>query len=92
MIDTAVKQGQRLFDHCQEPELARWLADCRQAGLLCALAGSLGPADLPPLRRLAPDVAGFRSAACDGGRVAGQVSAERVAALRAALYGVVKPL
>ena len=92
MIDTAVKQGQRLFDHCRESDLAGWLADCRQAGLLCALAGSLGLADLPALRRLAPDVAGFRSAACDGGRVAGQVSAERVAALRAQLLGVVNPL
>jgi uncharacterized protein (UPF0264 family) len=92
MIDTAVKKKQHLFDHCQEPELARWLADCRQAGLLCALAGSLGQADLPPVRRLAPDVVGFRSAACDGSRISGQVSAERVAMLRAELDLTTHPL
>jgi hypothetical protein len=85
MIDTAVKNGQTLFDHCDESALAAWLVECRQMGLRCALAGSLRLADLPAIRRLAPDIAGFRGAACSGDRVNGRVSAERVAALRAAL-------
>jgi hypothetical protein len=85
MIDTALKDGSRLFDHCDEPALARWVAECGEAGLLGALAGSLGQADLPALRRLAPDVAGFRGAACRGDRVNGRVEAELVAALRAGL-------
>jgi uncharacterized protein (UPF0264 family) len=85
MIDTALKDGRCLFDHCNEPALARWVAECRQAGLLCALAGSLDGADLPALGRLRPDVAGFRGAACRGDRVNGQVEAELVAALRAGL-------
>lgn len=85
MIDTALKDGRCLFDHCAEPALAHWVAECRAAGLLCALAGSLSQADLPALRRLAPDVAGFRGAACRGDRVKGQVEAELVAALRAGL-------
>jgi uncharacterized protein (UPF0264 family) len=85
MIDTALKDGRCLFDHCNEPALARWVAECRQAGLLCALAGSLDGADLPALARLCPDVAGFRGAACRGDRVNGQVEAELVAALRAGL-------
>lgn len=85
MIDTALKDGRCLFDHCSEPALAQWLVECREAGLLSALAGSLRLADLPILRRLAPDVAGFRGAACRGDRVNGQVEADRVAALRAEL-------
>lgn len=85
MIDTALKDSRCLFDHCSEPALARWVAECREADLLSALAGSLRPADLPTLRRLAPDVAGFRGAACRGDRVNGQVEAGLVAALRAGL-------
>ncbi len=85
MIDTAIKKGQGLFDHCHETALAGWLAECRQAGLLCALAGSLGPTDLPALRRLGPDVVGFRGAACRGDRAKGRVNSELVAALRTGL-------
>lgn len=86
MIDTALKDGRTLFDHCDEPALDRWLSTCRQAGLLCALAGSLATAHLPVLRRLRPDVVGFRGAACRGSnRVTGTVDAELVAALRAGL-------
>lgn len=85
LIDTAQKDGRRLFDHCSEAALAGWIAECREAGLLCALAGSLRQADLPALRRLAPDVAGFRGAACRGDRVNGQVEADLVAALKAGL-------
>jgi uncharacterized protein (UPF0264 family) len=82
MIDTVLKDGRTLFDHCDEPALEQWIVQCRQAGLLCALAGSLGQADLPALRRLQPDVVGFRGAACCGDRVNGQVETELVAALR----------
>ena len=85
MIDTALKDGRRLFDHCDESALARWVGECREAGLLCALAGSLSHADLPALRRLRPDVVGFRGAACRGDRINGRVDAELVAALRAGL-------
>lgn len=85
MIDTALKDGRRLFDHCSEAALSHWLAECRAAGLLCALAGSLSAADLPALRRLHPDVVGFRGAACWGDRVNGQVQADLVAVLRAGL-------
>ena len=85
MIDTALKDGHTLFDHCDESALRHWLDACRRAGLLCALAGSLGPADLPALRRLRPDVVGFRGAACRGDRVGGRVDVTLVAALRAGL-------
>ncbi|MDQ7029090.1 MAG: (5-formylfuran-3-yl)methyl phosphate synthase [Ardenticatenia bacterium] len=87
MIDTALKDGHTLFDYCDEPALQRWLDACREAGLLCALAGSLGPDDLPALRRLHPDVVGFRGAACRGSREGGRVDAALVAALRLGLRG-----
>ncbi len=85
MIDTALKDDQRLFDYCDEPDLTSWLAECRQLGLLAALAGSLSLADLPAIVRLRPDVVGFRGAACAGDRVNGRVKAELVADLRAGL-------
>ena len=85
MIDTALKDGPRLFDYCTEADLRQWLADCRQLGLLCALAGSLEAVDLPAIARLRPDVAGFRRAACHGDRINGRVEVGRVAALRRAL-------
>jgi uncharacterized protein (UPF0264 family) len=85
MIDTALKDGPRLFDYCTEADLRQWLADCRQLGLLCALAGSLEAVDLPAIVRLQPDVVGFRRAACRGDRINGRVEADRVAALRQGL-------
>jgi len=85
MIDTAVKDGRNLFDHCSETELKGWLANCHQAGLATALAGSLGLAQLPAVRRLQPDVVGFRGAACRGDRSRGRVEAGLVAQLHAAL-------
>jgi uncharacterized protein (UPF0264 family) len=87
MIDTAIKDGHGLFDYCDRPALERWIAECRQTRLLCALAGSLALADLPAIRRLRPDVVGFRGAACRGDRVNGRVTAELVAILHAGLQG-----
>lgn len=86
MIDTAVKDGRNLFDHCSETELEGWLANCHQAGLGTALAGSLGLAQLPVVRRLQPDVVGFRGAACRGDRTQGRVEATLVAQLHTALF------
>jgi (5-formylfuran-3-yl)methyl phosphate synthase len=83
LIDTALKNGRGLFSHCSPDALTAWLAACREHGLLAALAGTLTLADLPALRRLAPPIVGFRSAACQGDRVGGRVDAELVAALRA---------
>jgi uncharacterized protein (UPF0264 family) len=85
MIDTALKDSRCLFDYCDEPDLTRWLAECRQRSLLAALAGSLSLADLPAVARLRPDVVGFRGAACAGDRINGRVKAELVAALRTGL-------
>lgn len=86
MIDTALKDGRTLFDHCNEQELQNWLADCHRAGLRGALAGSLGIADTASLRRLDPDIVGFRGAVCRGGRSHGQVDEALVAELYEGLF------
>lgn len=86
MIDTIHKDGRTLFDHCQEQDLKKWLAECRSAGLQTALAGSLGLDDVPALQRLQPDIAGFRGAACRGDRRSGQVDETLVANLYEKLF------
>jgi hypothetical protein len=86
MIDTALKDGRTLFDHCREQDLRGWLANCHRAGLQGALAGSLGINEVPALRRLAPDIVGFRGAACRGDRRGGQVDETLVAGLHDALF------
>jgi (5-formylfuran-3-yl)methyl phosphate synthase len=86
LIDTAVKDGRILFDHLDAETIARFIADCRGRGLLCGLAGSLGPAQAPLLVELGPDVVGVRGAICEGGRT-GRLEASRLKSFRAALDG-----
>lgn len=85
LLDTMIKDGRTLFDHCAEDQLAAWVASCRRLGLSSALAGSLHRNDMRAIRRLGPDVVGVRSAACNGDRVRGRVQQELVARLAAAL-------
>ena len=85
MLDTARKDGRRLLDHVPIPELRRFVASCRAAGLLCGLAGALEPPDIPRLLLLAPDLLGFRGALCAAGRPegrAGPIDPSRVALVR----------
>ena len=69
MIDTALKGDGTLLTELRAAELEELRsALSRRAGLLCALAGSLRIADMERLRELAPDIVGFRGAACRDGR------------------------
>ncbi len=86
MIDTALKDGRTLFDHCREQDLGDWLTTCHRAGLHGALAGSLGIDDIPAVRRLDPDIVGFRGAACHGDRSSGHVDETMVANLYEKLF------
>jgi len=85
MIDTAYKNGKSLRDLLPTDALRRFIETCRQASLLCALAGSLRATDFEWVRELAPDVVGVRGAACTGDRVTGRISSLRVRQLREAL-------
>jgi len=84
LVDTAGKDGRSLLDWWPEQTLREWIQAGRDAGLELALAGSLGPGELPVIAALAPDIIGVRGAACLGGRN-GSVDATRVRSLRAAL-------
>lgn len=87
LIDTAIKDGHGLLQWLDETALRAFVAACHARGLLSVLAGSLAPTDLPRLAPIGPDVIGVRGAACDGDRVHGRVSRQRVAALAVALRG-----
>jgi (5-formylfuran-3-yl)methyl phosphate synthase len=82
MIDTARKSGGTLLGELPAADLESFVARCRSARLLCALAGSLRAADMPRLHELAPDIVGFRGAACHQGRRDGRVDRDAVLRLR----------
>jgi len=85
LLDTAIKDGRGLFHWLDEAALAEFVRACRTEGVLSALAGSLAAADLVRLEPIDPDIVGVRGAACEGDRVRGRVSRERVRALRGCL-------
>jgi uncharacterized protein (UPF0264 family) len=82
MIDTAAKGAGTLFTALAAAELERFVSACGEAGLLCALAGSLSASDMPRLRALAPDIVGFRGAACGDGRREGALDRDAVQRLK----------
>jgi uncharacterized protein (UPF0264 family) len=81
LLDTADKNGPGLRDLVTLAELAAWVADAHDAGLLVALAGQLSADDLSFVCDAGADIAGVRGAACEGGRN-GRVTAARVQLLR----------
>jgi (5-formylfuran-3-yl)methyl phosphate synthase len=83
MLDTAGKSGGRLTTHLGADRLARFVATCRDHGLLCGLAGGLEPPDVPRLLALRPDVLGFRGALCGHNGRSGPLDPQAVALIRA---------
>ena len=84
LVDTHDKRGGTLLDHWSLADVDDFSRRVRDAGLALALAGSLAGDQLTLAARCGPTLVAVRGAACDGGRN-GRVSAERVAALRAAV-------
>lgn len=66
MLDTEKKTAGRLLDHMGVAELDRFVARCREEGLLSGLAGSLEAPDVPRLLPLGPNYLGFRGSLCIG--------------------------
>lgn len=91
MLDTAVKKGGGLLSVLSTVELEGFVARCRSAGLLCALAGSLREEDLPHICDLGPDIVGVRTAACRGDRVSGRVDREAVRRLKDRIVAAASP-
>lgn len=79
MLDTAVKDGKRLFDFLTMEQLTRFVEAAHNYRLEAALAGSLRKEDLPVVYALGADVAGLRGAACtQNDRVNGRITRKRV--------------
>ena len=84
LMDTWSKGRRHLFDWIEPEEVRNLVDQARSAGLLTALAGGLGPEQLPTVCWVDPDIVGFRGALCQGGRD-GTVSRARVSRLKTAL-------
>jgi (5-formylfuran-3-yl)methyl phosphate synthase len=84
MLDTADKGAGSLVERLPPAALFAFVAAARRHACLSGLAGALRGVDLPALREIAPDFAGFRSAVCDGPRDGG-LDPVRVRALRSRL-------
>ena len=85
MLDTLGKGHNSLFGILDPSQVEIFVNKCRKLGLVSALAGSLGPADMPRILALGPDIVGVRSAVCGGDRANGRVQTGAVAGLKAAL-------
>ncbi|WP_428936143.1 (5-formylfuran-3-yl)methyl phosphate synthase [Streptomyces sp. ACT015] len=84
MLDTAVKDGTRLFDHVPPDVCAEFVRLTHAYGLRAALAGSVKARDLGELTRMGTDIVGVRGAVCEGGdRDAGRIVPALVAQFRA---------
>jgi (5-formylfuran-3-yl)methyl phosphate synthase len=81
LIDTAVKDGQTLFDFIRAEELAAFADRAHAAGLLFGAAGSLRFEQLPLVRDAGVDVAGLRTAVCRDGNRSGPLDPARVCSL-----------
>ena len=65
MLDTSVKNGQRLTDYLDLRQLADFVAAAHKLAMLAGLAGSLTEADIAPLVSVKPDYLGFRRQLCE---------------------------
>ncbi|MFF7250660.1 (5-formylfuran-3-yl)methyl phosphate synthase [Embleya sp. NPDC008237] len=84
MLDTAIKDGTRLFDHVPPDVCAEFVRSAHEADLLAALAGSIKIGDLGRLTAMGTDIVGVRGAVCAGGdRTRGRIDARLVAEFRA---------
>jgi hypothetical protein len=82
LIDTAIKDGQHLFQRLQDDAIALFTRRCRERGLFSALAGRLTQEHLPRAHALGADIVGVRTAACIGDTRGGPISVEKVKALK----------
>jgi uncharacterized protein (UPF0264 family) len=84
LLDTAKKSGGTVLDLMPLGELSDWVSLAHLHELTAGVAGNLRLDDFEVVAATGADIVGVRGAACDGGRT-GTVSAQRVAALVAAL-------
>jgi len=78
LLDTAIKDNQRLFDYLDPIQLHSMAEQAHAAGLLFGIAGSLTEKDLPLARNLGADIVGLRTAVCRDNRRNGPLEADRI--------------
>jgi len=91
MLDTAVKGAGSLLTNLNNAQLRDFVAQCHRDHLLCALAGSLGKADMPRVCQFGADIIGVRTAACQGDRVNGRVDSQKVQQMKALIAASASP-
>lgn len=64
VLDTFQKNGKDLFFYCAPEETHQFVEECRDAGLISGLAGSLKEDHLETLMAIHPDLIGVRTAIC----------------------------
>ncbi len=67
MLDTAVKDGKRLFHFLRSEDLTKFTDLAHDYGLDVALAGSLRLEDIPVLSQIGADIIGVRGIICEKG-------------------------
>lgn len=83
MIDTAIKNGNSLFDHLSMDKLDKFIAKSRNLNVKTALAGSLKFKDLPSIKKLEPDIIGVRTMVCENfDRLNGTINIELINKLK----------
>lgn len=91
MLDTADKGRGSLTGLCALGDLGEFVERVQGQGMLCGLAGSLRPADVPLLRPLRPDYLGFRGALCRGSRRTSAIDEAALMDVRALLRQTLSP-
>lgn len=93
LIDTAIKDGTTLLDHCSLETLQLRLHQASELGIGVALAGSISFAMLPQLLALHPQWVGMRGALCSGPARTSAISLEKVrfAVREIHSFGTTKP-
>ena len=78
MLDTAIKDGNGLFDVLSKTDIQEFINLTKEAGLLCALAGSVRKENLPELAEMGADIVGVRGAVCDSSDRSKGITEERL--------------
>jgi hypothetical protein len=78
LIDTAIKDGSTLLDHCSSETLQQRLLQASELSIGVALAGSISLPMLPHLLALHPQWIGMRGALCNGPSRTSPISQEKI--------------
>ena len=69
MLDTAVKDGKNILNFTSIEELSGFKEECHALGLKLIIAGSIRYPELNIIKKVGPDVLGFRGIVCENGVV-----------------------